>query len=603
MARGQTCSTNPSHGRKHGSHLSWVGWLAVSTSVGCAGAVATEPSTESASAAGTAQGYDSSGAASAPSSPPVTPAASSEGRSGDTPAAPTPAFDPDEGDVELSERDPDVFERAEQFFPNTGDFPERRLFRLTVEQLQATARVVLPELELPELARTMPEDPLETNYAYSDNLSVNGANFPPYIGWVAEVAAAALAAPRGVVDCADVDTACLRTESERWVRRAFRNASADAQVARLVDFFTSSVDEVGFGAAVRDLVDVTLTSPSFVFRDEASTGPDGALPAAQRLQQLTYTLTDLPPEALGFELGQEEDVFASESSIEVATAHVLESDAAHAKLVRFLMAWLEIDAPQDFTLAPTMFPEFTPDVASALVSDLQAWMSEGLASPAKSLNAITTGDVAPQSAALDGLYSADQAGERFGVFTHPAFIASHSGPDSTRLVKRGVFFVRKALCVEMQPPPAGIDTNIPAAPNVTERERIEVATSAAECTGCHTFINPFGFMLERYDALGRYRTRDEAGLSIDSSVDIDFLSDVRVDADSAGRALPPLVSSDSFQQCFARQLFRYYVGRKEAPEDDPVLRQMWFAFVTREQSLVDILEQLGASELLHYRKP
>jgi hypothetical protein len=169
------------------------------------------------------------------------------------------------------------------------------------------------------------------------------------------------------------------------------------------------------------------------------------------------------------------------------------------------------------------------------------------------------------------------------------------------LVKRGVFFLRKALCLEMQLPPAGVETQIPNLPNATERERVETATSVAECSGCHSVINPFGFMLERYDALGRYRLEDEAGLPIDSSTSIG-LSDVRVEADSAVDALPALVSSDAFQQCFSRQLFRYYVGRSETPEDDPTLRQMWFAFVSGDQNLVDILEQLGASEQLHYRK-
>lgn len=598
---GKTCRR-----RNHGKSCSLLTWMAATTFAGCSGGVATEPGSDGPDDEVSVVGDRSP--ATAPSTNASTPVGTPSGLegegSGNAPTVPNgqTEFDPAEGDDELSEQDPDVFERAQQFFPGSGDFPEKRLFRLTVDQLQQTAQQIISGVELPELGRTMPEDPLETNYAYADNLSVNGANFPPYTAWVEEVAGAASKVRGAVIDCTDSDTECLRTESEHWVRRALRNVVSDAQLARFVDFFVDSVTEVGMEAAVRDLIDVTLTSPSFVFRDEASTGSDGVLLPAQRLQQLTYTLTDLPPEALGFELGAEDEVFASEASIELAAARVLESDAARNKLVRFVMAWLEIDAAEDFTLAPTVFPEFTAEVATALVSELQAWVSEGLATPTKSLKSITTGDVPTPSAALEALYSGDQRGERFGVFTHPAFIASHSGPESTRLVKRGVFFVRKVLCVEMQPPPAEIDTKIPHTPDVTERERVEVATSVAQCSGCHSYINPFGFMLEHYDALGRYRTHDEAGLLIDASVNIDFLTDVRVEADSAAAALPSIVNSDAFQQCFARQLFRYYVGRSETSGDDPILRQMWFAFVSREQSLVEILEQLGASKLLHNRK-
>lgn len=547
---------------------------------------------------------DPLGATDEPAAPGTSSDRSSGGPDEGSAALPNPqaSFDPKENDEQLSEQNPDVFARAQQFFPGSGGYSDKRLFRLTVDQLQATARVILPNVVLPELSNAMPPDPLETNYAYSDNLSVNGANFAPFAEWASLVGAAVSAAPQSVINCAESDEVCLSQESEVWVRRAFRNAAPDERVARLVEFFVQSVTEVGLVDAVRDLVDVTLTSPNFVFRDEASTDESGALLPAQRLQQLTYTLTDLPPEALGFELGSEHAVYASQASIEQATAAVLESDAARSKLLRFLMAWLEISAPEDFTLAPTVFPEFTPGFAAALVSDVQGWLEQGLASPSQSLKTITTGAVFGQSSALDGLYSEDEQGERFGVFTHPAFIAAHSGPETTRLVKRGVFFLRKVLCLEMQLPPAGVDTQIPNLPNVTERERVETATSVAACSGCHSLINPFGFMLERYDALGRYRLQDEAGLAIDSSVSIGSLSDVPIEANSAVDALPSLVSSDAFQQCFSRQIFRYYVGRSEIPEDDPTLRQMWFAFVNGDQNLVHILEQLGASEQLHYRQ-
>src|SRR6185369_13762146 len=113
-----------------------------------------------------------------------------------------------------------------------------------------------------------------------------------------------------------------------------------------------------------------------------------------------------------------------------------------------------------------------------------------------------TGATSPRLVDLD-------PAKRLGIFTQPAVLASHSGPTTTRLVKRGVFFTRKVMCLPLGNPPAGIDTSLPVAGGASERQRVESGTSRSPCSGCHNYINPFGFMLENYDAIGRFRTSDQ----------------------------------------------------------------------------------------------
>src|SRR4029079_6063078 len=98
---------------------------------------------------------------------------------------------------------------------------------------------------------------------------------------------------------------------------------------------------------------------------------------------------------------------------------------------------------------------------------------------------------------------------RLGIFTQPAVLASHSGPTTSRLVKRGVFFTRKVMCMTLGAPPPDVDTTIPQTPGTTERQHVETVTAKGRCAACHAFINPFGFMLENYDAIGRFRTTDQ----------------------------------------------------------------------------------------------
>jgi hypothetical protein len=180
-------------------------------------------------------------------------------------------------------------------------------------------------------------------------------------------------------------------------------------------------------------------------------------------------------------------------------------------------------------------------------------------------------------------------------------IASHSGPTTTRLVKRGVFFTRKVMCMPLGNPPDDVDTTIPTTSGVTERQKIEQMTLPAKCAGCHASINPFGFMQENYDAIGRWRTTDQ-GLPIDASISVDFLDEGKLTTSTPVDALRGFTRSLRFQQCFTRQLFRFYMGRREEAGDDPLLRQMFFDFANNgDQDLLRMLRTLASAPIFSQR--
>jgi hypothetical protein len=181
-------------------------------------------------------------------------------------------------------------------------------------------------------------------------------------------------------------------------------------------------------------------------------------------------------------------------------------------------------------------------------------------------------------------------------------IASHSGPVGTQLVKRGVFWVRKVMCMNLEPPPPDAHKAAYAEAVTTERQRIDQSTRTGACYGCHKIINPFGFMLESYDPLGRWR-ETENGHPVDASVTLDFLDEPPVEAKTPVEALRVLSASHRFQQCFVRQMFRFYMGRKEEPSDDPVLRHMYTSFAADgRQQILAPLRQLVASNRLTRRQ-
>src|SRR5262245_12889551 len=230
-----------------------------------------------------------------------------------TPAASPGAEMARAADAEMRAQNPDLFELARMYFPSdaTAAAP-KRLFRLTRAQLDITTKALLPAHYKQTAAEVLPRDPLQTNYEYADNLSFNAANFTPYTRWVQELAASVRANPSSVVNCAAQNNApaCLETEAKAFVSKAFRGIVSPAQLDHFAKFYVSSVAEVGFADATADLVDLTLTSPQYVFREEVLTDASAGLLPAERLQHLTYTLADAPPHALGFAL----DVSAQLSS-------------------------------------------------------------------------------------------------------------------------------------------------------------------------------------------------------------------------------------------------------------------------------------------------
>jgi hypothetical protein len=501
---------------------------------------------------------------------------------------------------------PTLAQVADGYFPSAAlSSPAKRVFRLTRTQLDLTTKTLLPGQFDATAEASLPRDPLQTNYEYSDNLGFNPANFTPFVDWVAGLADAVKGAPTSVIDCgsSDPSKACLTDQARKFVSRAFRGTASDAQLARYGDFFVADVAAVGLAEATSTLVDLVLTSPHYAFRDEVLTDAAGALKPAEQLQNITYTLTDAPPEAVGLSSVDPSAYVATPELAQQTIDRVLESAEARAKLTRFFMAWLEVKEPDEFTIATSTFPEFTPEVAAAVVEETRSFLERQLAQAAPSMQDITEKNPASVAGATAFLYrGAGDTGsveldpsQRLGIFTQPAVLASHSGPTTSRLVKRGVFFVRKIMCMPLGSPPADVDTTVPTTGGATERERIEAVTTPARCAGCHAAINPFGFMLENFDAIGRFRTTDE-GAPIDASIDVDFLDEGPMSTSSPVDALRTFTRSWRFQQCFARQLFRFYMGRDETAGDDPTLRQMFYDFADNdEQDVVRMLRTLASS--------
>jgi Protein of unknown function (DUF1588)/Protein of unknown function (DUF1595)/Protein of unknown function (DUF1592) len=496
-----------------------------------------------------------------------------------------------------------LYATAKQYFPSdAAGIPGKRLFRLTRDQIDATVKSLLPSYALPSIKTVVGRDALQTNYEYAELLSFNGANTTGVATWARDIAARVRKNPTGVIACAagDANTDCRAAAARRFVSNAFRGDVTDDKLIQFVMFYLGAVKAAGPEQAAGDLVQVVLNSPGFLFRKELETNAVNRLSPAQLLQAVTYTIADQPPEPLGFSSEQAAQFLKSGNDAGATIGSVLASGAAREKLVRFFQAWLEIKEPGEFAISAQVFPEFTPAVETAVREATLTFLRTQLSKTAPRLQDITQATQFSVTAAAAPVYSAPA--QRLGIFSQSAFIASHSGPTDTRPIKRGVFWVRKAMCLEMEPPPKDLHAKLYDLVGATERQRIEQSTSGPACVGCHKIINPFAFFQENYDAIGRWRARDN-GVPIDASILINFLDEEPSTTTGPVDALKVLTSSMMFKQCFVRQLFRFYMGRSEEPADDLLLRRIFFEFARDDrQDIVKAVQMLVSSDRIVRRK-
>jgi hypothetical protein len=208
----------------------------------------------------------------------------------------------------------------------------------------------------------------------------------------------------------------------------------------------------------------------------------------------------------------------------------------------------------------------------------------------------------------------EQPNERAGIMTQPALLAAFSSSLDTSVVKRGLFAVRKALCLTEPPPPTGaILTEVQKQledETTTERQKADYRARHS-CSACHQLFDPYGLALESYDAIGRFRTTDKNGAPIDASSDMNeavVLAEVAhsADPDDVQHVNGPLefvsgvAQTDVFARCGQRQMLSYAVGREvddSCVEHEGLSLNMTIKDIFRKIVLSDAMRQRAVGAL------
>ncbi|HVT28714.1 MAG TPA: DUF1592 domain-containing protein, partial [Lacipirellulaceae bacterium] len=395
----------------------------------------------------------------------------------------------------------------------------------------------------------------------------------------------------------------LRKFCVRFAERAFRRPLAEAQKQLYIDRqFAKVADSI---AAIKRVVLLVLKSPRFLYR-EVGGAPGNEFDTAARLSfGLWDSLPDRP-----LETAAAEGKLATHDEVVEQLRRMLPDMRTRSKLRDFFLSWLKIAQPRDLSKDPKLYPEFTPEVISDLRTSIELSIDDMLSSNSADYRQFMLSDAVYFNGRLAQVYGAQlPAGASFekvdfepqhraGILSHPYLLASLAYTNASSPIHRGVFVTRNVLGRVLRPPPKA---QTPLSPELhaglTTRERVALQTQPEACQGCHGMINPLGFTMENFDAIGRYRATDRKQ-AVDATGSYQTESGKVEKFDGEKDLAAFLASSEESQDAFVKQLFQHTIKQPIRAYGPNCLHDLQQSFANSDYNIQTLLIDIVATSAM-----
>lgn len=413
----------------------------------------------------------------------------------------------------------------------------------------------------------------------------------------------------------DGAASCHRERLAAFARRAWRRPLEAGELeglARLAD--DARAAGAGFEEALGVAMRAVLTSPNFLFKVERDPQPTSVEKhwlddheLATRLSYLLWASTPDDPLLASADAGQ----LREPGWIAAHVQRMIVDPRVGGFVEAYAGQWLGTRALDDVNPDSVYFPDWDEALAASMRTETLLYFQSFVQNPRSFLDFFDAdysflndrlarhyGLPLPGSAAMV-LVPLSPDTQRGGIFTHGSVLTVTSQPRRTSPVKRGKWALDQLLCIDIPPPPAGVEGMLdqPGAPTGTLRERLAQHRANPQCATCHDYLDPIGLGLENYDAVGAWRT-EEAGEPVDAS---GRFPDGRTF--SGPRQMAALVKADpSTPRCIAERLLVYALGRGLRPEDDVHLDAITAQWAAGGYQFRNLLVAVAQSEPFRMRR-
>ena len=381
---------------------------------------------------------------------------------------------------------------------------------------------------------------------------------------------------------------CARQILSDLTRRAYRRPVTEADLRKPMEFFRASRAEGGFDAGIEMALSAILVNPQFFFRIEAD--PPGLAPGSayrvsdvQLASRLSFFLWSSIPDDELLDLASRGEL-SKPGVLERQARRMLADPRSRSLVGNFAGQWLHLRNLESITPDLRLFPDFDDNLRQSFRRETELLFEEVLREDRSVLDLLKSdhtylNERLARHYEVPNVYGSHfrrvpvgEAGVRGGLLRQGSILMVTSYATRTSPVIRGKWILENLLGTPPPPPPA----NIPALKDNTVSSDLSVRDRLAEhrrdeaCAGCHKLMDPAGFALENFDAVGRWRSLEE-GKPIDSS---GGLPDGSKFDGVGGLEAGLLKRPELFVGTMAEKLMTFALGRGVEDRDAPAIREI-----------------------------
>ncbi|MEC5125607.1 DUF1592 domain-containing protein [Verrucomicrobiales bacterium BCK34] len=356
-----------------------------------------------------------------------------------------------------------------------------------------------------------------------------------------------------------------------WAHRAWRrDLTSDDRKALSAIYDAARARGMDSETAAREVLTQVFVSPEFLFKLEGGQEP-GIHPVSpwELASRLSYLLWASTPDTALLDAARDGSLMTPEGRA-AQVKRMLKSHKAEALAAEFAGQWLEFHGfTEHNSVDEKTFPEFTPELRADMLKESEAFFAH-LIREDLPVREVLMADYTFLNERLAKHYGVPgvSGGEfrkvsvakyqRGGLLGMGSILTKTSFPQRTSPVLRGNWLLNAVLGQPTPPPPPDVPELEAIVGAKTLREKLELHREDKACASCHEKLDPLGFALESFDAIGRFRSKDESGLSID---DLGTLKDGTELKGIAGLRDYLAENDADFYELFAKKLIGYSTGR------------------------------------------
>lgn len=389
---------------------------------------------------------------------------------------------------------------------------------------------------------------------------------------------------------------CAKKIIAKLARQAYRRPINDNDIEDLLGFYQQGLNKGGFETGITNALQAIIASPEFVFRFERT--PAGVAPGTnyrisdvELASRLSYFLWSTAPDDTLLTVASEGKLKDS-VELEKQVRRMLADPRAEALSTNFASEWLHLQNLNSVQPDAFLFPNFDRNLAVSMKRETELLFESIMREDGSPLDLLTANYTYVDELLAKHYGIPNVLGSRFrrvsitdenrkGLLGQGSILTMTSISNRTSPVARGKYVMEVLLGTPPPAPPPNVPPLKEASADtkpMSVREKMEEHRKQEPCASCHKMMDPIGFALENYDAVGVWRTRD-SGFAIDSAGQM--FDGAKLDGPASLRQAI-LNHSDSYLGTFAESLLSYGVGRVLEPTDMPAVRAVVHAGAQRQ---------------------